>query len=47
MDNKSINKQIRSISNRGSLLLLLYFALGFPFRILIRFIYRYAEYGSV
>ncbi len=47
MENKTINKQIRSTSNRSSLLLLLFFVIAVPFRTLLRFVYRYAEYGSV
>lgn len=47
MVNKQINKQIRSISNRSSLLLLIFFAIDVPLKALLRYVYNYAPYGSV
>lgn len=47
MDKKSINKQIRSISNRGSLLLLIFFAIIISVGIFWRIMYRVGGFGSI
>ncbi len=47
MDNKTMNRQIRSIANRGSLLLVLYLAMILPCRFLLRFISNAGDCGSL
>ena len=47
MDSKTMNRQIRSISNRRSLLLVLYLAMILPCRFLLRFISNAGDCGSL
>ena len=47
MDKKTVNRQIRSISNRSSLLLLVFFALVIPAQILLKYMSRTGGYDSV
>lgn len=47
MDKKSINKQIRGISNRGALLLVIFCAVVALFMFFRSFMYRVSEYGSM
>lgn len=47
MDNKIINKQIRRISNRASILLVIFSAVIIPSQFLLGYLRRTSEYGSV
>ena len=47
MDKKTVNRQIRSISNLSSLLLLVFFALVIPAQILLKYMSRTGGYDSV
>ena len=47
MDNKTINKQIRGISNRGSLLLIIFFAVTVLVSLLMGFLSYTGGYGSL
>ena len=47
MDKKVINKQIRSVSNRGSMLLVVFIAFVIPIRLLMNYLYNSGGYGSI
>lgn len=47
MDKKAINKQIRRISNSGSLLLAIFFAVVLPGQSLLKYMFKAGGYGSI
>lgn len=47
MDKKAINKQIRRISNSGSLLLVIFFAVVLPGQSLLKYMFKAGGYGSI